>query len=276
MNDINADIQLVQHKCLEILTAIDTICKNNGIEYSLTGGSVIGYHLYNGFIPWDDDIDIMMTRKNYQLFLEACKTQLNEKYSVKNLYSNKDTPVLFSKIVDETTTVVEKTSDGSYVLYGVFVDITCFDCSDATGKVGWLNGKILNLVRCSYSGHYNNESVSKCRRFIFKVASKFRRPLFRIVENNLIKASNDMSKQYYAEVLFGLQIPYERDLLQHYERIVFGGVKTMIVKDYMKYLKTRYGRTEFYKENRGEQPHHYLLVDTNKPYKEQNLECILH
>ena len=63
-------LKRVQKDCLEIMIDIDKVCRENNIDYSLCGGSVIGAMLYNGFIPWDDDIDIMMTRKNYEKFLK--------------------------------------------------------------------------------------------------------------------------------------------------------------------------------------------------------------
>ncbi|MBQ4417898.1 MAG: LicD family protein, partial [Butyrivibrio sp.] len=53
----------IRHRCLAIAKDIDRVCTKYGIRYSLCGGSVIGAHLYRGFIPWDDDIDLMMTRE---------------------------------------------------------------------------------------------------------------------------------------------------------------------------------------------------------------------
>ena len=62
---------------LDIIKDIDIVCKNNGIEYYLLGGSAIGAIRHKGFIPWDDDLDIIMTHSNYNRFLKVCKEQLN-------------------------------------------------------------------------------------------------------------------------------------------------------------------------------------------------------
>lgn len=71
-----SELRQLQLKCLEIFDLVDKICKEHHIKYSLCGGSVVGAYLYKGFLPWDDDIDIMMTRKNYNKFLKVAKSRL--------------------------------------------------------------------------------------------------------------------------------------------------------------------------------------------------------
>ena len=58
---------------LELIDKIDKICRKNGIKYSLMGGTGIGAIRHHGFIPWDDDIDIMMLREEYIRFEEIMK-----------------------------------------------------------------------------------------------------------------------------------------------------------------------------------------------------------
>ena len=86
---MNSELRQLQLKCLEILDIVVKICQEHNINYSLCGGSVVGAHLYKGFLPWDDDIDIMMTRDNYNRFLEVAKNSLPNDYSIVN-YQNSD------------------------------------------------------------------------------------------------------------------------------------------------------------------------------------------
>ena len=74
---MESELRQLQLKCLEILDIVVKICTEHNIKYSLCGGSVVGAHLYKGFLPWDDDIDIMMTRDNYNKFLDNLKVLMN-------------------------------------------------------------------------------------------------------------------------------------------------------------------------------------------------------
>lgn len=64
----------LQSVSLEILCKIDSFCRKNNIRYSLTYGTLIGAVRHKGFIPWDDDVDIMMPRPDYERFLSEFKS----------------------------------------------------------------------------------------------------------------------------------------------------------------------------------------------------------
>ena len=61
----------LQEKTLELVKEFDEICQANNIEYYLIGGSLIGAVRHHGFIPWDDDADVIMTRENWKKFHEC-------------------------------------------------------------------------------------------------------------------------------------------------------------------------------------------------------------
>ena len=67
------DLKSMQAEVLQIMKFIHKVCEDNGIQYSLTGGTLLGAIRHDGFIPWDDDLDIMMTRANYQKFVNFMK-----------------------------------------------------------------------------------------------------------------------------------------------------------------------------------------------------------
>ena len=71
------ELKKLQNVCLELACEVDRVCRKNNIEYTLEGGTLIGAVREHGFIAWDDDVDISMSRKEYEKFFEACKTDLN-------------------------------------------------------------------------------------------------------------------------------------------------------------------------------------------------------
>lgn len=88
-------IQLTQ---LEIVKEIDLICKKNGIAYFLCAGTALGAVRHNGFIPWDDDLDIMLPRDSYDNLMKALKCQLPEKYWLQSYETDKHYWQPFAKV----------------------------------------------------------------------------------------------------------------------------------------------------------------------------------
>ena len=76
-NKVLRKLQLTQ---LEILTEVVRICHSNKLRYYLIGGTLLGAIRHKGFIPWDDDLDIAMPRKDFVKFISICRTELNSRY----------------------------------------------------------------------------------------------------------------------------------------------------------------------------------------------------
>lgn len=72
----------VQHVLLSMLKDVDAVCKKHNIPYFLNGGSALGAYRHQGFIPWDDDIDIAMLDSDYERFLEVIVDELQDNYVV--------------------------------------------------------------------------------------------------------------------------------------------------------------------------------------------------
>lgn len=112
-------IQLAQ------LEYVDKICRENKIEYTLAGGSLIGAIRHGGYIPWDDDIDIELTRSNYDKLMEILMKDLPEKYSL-IYYKVHEVYLPFAKLYDNRTAYTSKI-DTLNRGTGVFLDIFPMD-----------------------------------------------------------------------------------------------------------------------------------------------------
>lgn len=123
MNELN--LKEIQQIAFDILCEFDDFCQIQSLRYSLGGGSLLGAIRHKGFIPWDDDIDIMMPRPDYERFLELAS---EEEFSF-NCLSNQATPGyddLFCKLSDKSTFVIDSSTKLPYEM-GVSIDIFPID-----------------------------------------------------------------------------------------------------------------------------------------------------
>ena len=92
---------------LEILQEIIRVCNANNITYFTVGGTTLGAIRHNGFIPWDDDIDIGMMRDDYEKFLSVAKTELAEGFSLTYYYTDPNSPTYYAKVRKDGNEFVE-------------------------------------------------------------------------------------------------------------------------------------------------------------------------
>lgn len=121
------DLKHLQLVILEIIKDIDKICTKNNIDYYLVGGSTIGAIRHQGFIPWDDDLDIILTDDNYRKLVKILKKELDpKKYYVQE--GRKDWPLYFTKVKLKGTHIEETEHNSDTTGYdGIFVDIFKLD-----------------------------------------------------------------------------------------------------------------------------------------------------
>lgn len=105
---------------LDILLAFDELCRANGLRYYLDGGTLLGAMCYEGFIPWDDDIDLKMPRPDYERFL-TMQDQLPAHIRI-DAPSPGHCEYTMTKLVDDRTVLIEGTKKT-----GVYIDIFPMD-----------------------------------------------------------------------------------------------------------------------------------------------------
>ena len=114
---------------LDILEEIDSFCKEERLTYFLSYGSLIGAVRHNGFIPWDDDVDICMPRKDYEFFIETYNTKKRSGFtSVVSFENDPDYYLSAAKVIDNRTVLHEHLQTEKNI--GVYVDVFPIDyCS---------------------------------------------------------------------------------------------------------------------------------------------------
>lgn len=105
-----------------ILCDVASFCEKNGIQYSLACGTALGAIRHNGFIPWDDDVDICMPRADYERFLDL---YTSEQYEIYDTRYQKDYPYAFAKVCDRNTVLIEHIEEPCS--FGVYIDVFPID-----------------------------------------------------------------------------------------------------------------------------------------------------
>ena len=120
----NYNMTEIQSKVLNVFLAVKKICHDHNLTYFAIGGTCLGAARHNGFIPWDDDLDIAIPGDDYKKFYEIAKRELPSTMKVEYTADLKSNPCLFMKVYDVTTTFVEKSEINHPDDYnGIFIDI---------------------------------------------------------------------------------------------------------------------------------------------------------
>ena len=117
---------------LDLLIEFDRVCSENGIKYSLDAGTLLGAIRHRGFIPWDDDIDVVMLREEYEKLDKIAADQFSYPYFWQTCSTDPDHGRGFARLRNSSTTYILKSElDGMRPVFshnqGVFIDVFIFD-----------------------------------------------------------------------------------------------------------------------------------------------------
>ena len=169
------------------------MCRDNGIEYYMTAGSLMGAVRHQGFIPWDDDADVIMTRKNWEKFYELSKTNLPDGLILNTQYDNIDLAMTANHLTETATTELYRYHVSHPEVLGVLLDIIIMDPVPEGEE-----------ARTEYRTEFRDEPV---KHFFFQVA-----PLV-VTDINLMPYSGFNP---YAGLGIGLGFGYQKDKnMQH-------------------------------------------------------------
>ena len=113
-----------QMRMLEILLEVDRICKKHDIPYWLSSGTLIGAMRHDGFIPWDDDLDIEMLRSDYLRLMEVLPKELPDWLALQNHDTDPNYFYFYAKVRDRRSRMLEQNGyDRLWKEQGIYIDI---------------------------------------------------------------------------------------------------------------------------------------------------------
>lgn len=117
----------LQKKIFGIMKVFDQVCRKNGLHYYMLGGTMLGAVRHKGFIPWDDDADFGLPRKEYERLLTVAGEALPEGYRLRHFSKENNVPYAFARLEDTRTTCIEARRSGTGYVGGVYIDIFPLD-----------------------------------------------------------------------------------------------------------------------------------------------------
>jgi len=239
-------LRKLQMTQLEILKVIDGVCRKHGISYSLYAGTLLGAVRHQGFIPWDDDLDICMSRSEYNRFLQIWEREKPEGYMLQNKENSPDFTQSFSKIRKLDTTYRMQVDLGRKYYQGIFVDIFPIDRIPA----GKLQQRIFRL-QCMLYQLYTREfappkssgAVQLVSQIILLLTPVKARPALRrrLLAQITCNSDDEHLAAIAIETMGTLQTLYPAEMLSRYTELPFEDGMFMCFADWDEHLKRKFG-----------------------------------
>ncbi len=267
---INEVASLEEHQSAiySLLQEFDRVCKVLDVPYILFAGTMLGAVRHEGFIPWDDDLDILMLREDYERFLEGAPEVIDEEKFFLQKEFTEHWPMFFSKLRLNGTTCLEKYHPkDKNIHHGVYIDI--FPCdnafkSNSGKKIQFLASKVVIAKSLDKRGYVTDSIIKKIFMLICKLLPLY--PFLFIAKggrsdsrevHSFLAAAKSYSKNIYPRyyITKKVNLKFENDYYP-------------VSAEYDKLLRLLYGDYMILPEaDEREDKRHVILVDLHQSYE---------
>lgn len=275
MNNDLRKLQLVQ---LDLLLFVDGLCRQHHLSYSLYAGTLLGAVRHQGFIPWDDDLDICMPRADYNRFLELWPQVEHSGYILQNKENTPAFTQSFTKIRKDHSTFLQDWSEAGRYHTGIFIDIFPID-RIPNGRLPRLKYTWDCLCYQLYTREFAPTQYGALKRMVASllllITPKRQYPQKRRkLLAHITRYDGDFSCETVAvETLQSIQKPFSATMLDHYTSIEFEGHRLMCFSEWQDHLRRKYGNyMQLPPEDQREWKHHPVVLDFEHNYEERPRE----
>lgn len=252
----DSDLKKLQKIELSILKDFVNTCEKYGLTYFLIGGSALGAVRHKGFIPWDDDIDIGLPRKDYEKFLSVVDAEFPDKYNIINAENYDNYPLFTTQLALRGTEFVIENFKDLKIPFGIYLDIFPFDgmCNDNRKAIlharkTWFWGKvqILASIKKPYVPFKGLKrcivwTVTSLIHYILKLLRLSPQKLYRKTKKLSMKYNGDSNKRldFFCNTNYMWEILHVKDLYP-LRKVEFEGMEVNVPNKVDKYLTQHYG-----------------------------------
>ncbi len=283
-------IKRIQALEIKVLQEIDDICRRNGIQYFLAGGTLLGAVREGKAIPWDDDLDIGMLREDFEKFRKVCPKELGPEYSYSSTFNNSGSHYTIDKVRLDGTYFSTNFSNKNEFKDGIFIDILVYDRTSNCKIFQKLHSLILTTLTVLMEIKWFNQARKKYHYTFSKIFLPLLRAIPWCVFNGLFNffatfyrhkknaewLIDSVGKKVYAD-------PLPNKGLDEVVYVDFEGIKAPIPVDPVPYLTYAYGESygELPPFSKRCCPHNFARIDLGKyvfrdeeakPFREVNVK----
>lgn len=266
---------------LGIIQELERICKKYNLTYFLDAGSLLGAVRHKGFIPWDDDIDLLMPRKDYDKLIEVAGEEIKYPYFLQHITTDPKYPGLHVKIRDSRTTAIIKSWLFTDVNQGIFIDIFPLEGLPNDKNEADVLYRKASVMGRAIKSFYNFDKILSLNPRIIMMLLKRRR-----IAKSLITDSDDYVRQYLEFEQMFKDIDYDacnfvgplsfnfanervfkfpRECFSEAVYVDFENIKLPVPKDYDPVLKAYFG-DDYMTPKLFPSEHGSAYYDTEKSY----------
>lgn len=268
---MNNKVDLEKLKIIELnlFREFIRICNKYQLKWFALGGTCLGAVRHQGFIPWDDDIDVGMPRDQYEKFLQVAPSEIPSSYFVQSYISDREFPANFAKLRDSNTTFIEASLSSFNINHGVYIDIFPLDGYRKSMLFNFLNALYSRRIRYAFNNDYHNEGITA------SIKRKIIMAILPSLQSTVRKREKILSQfDYYLSDrianycgAWGKKEIVSNKCFGNGVQGFFEGIKINLPADYDLYLTSLYGDYMKLPPVEYRVTHHYTkVVDLNHPY----------
>lgn len=261
-----------QKYLLKLFREVDEICREHNLRYVLAGGSLIGALRHEGFVPWDDDVDLYMPRSDWEKFIEICKTELPPDREIQCSEVDRNYTNSFPRYASTNTCAIHKSQIIGKDCGGEIIDILTLDPVPADDKEYekyrthmMIYSDLIN-ISVGYSDRWEIPA-SMYLKYLFSYIFLGKKRTLAKLEKIMFSYKEEECDRY-AMRWGGCPFLFDKDMMFPVKEGIFEGKKAMIPNKCSDYLIWHYGDEWSYMPPHDKREGHVAVCVDDLPYQE--------